>query len=152
MANKKPTRDLIGIIWTNFWRSFLPRKYRGDYKGDDYFGNKYFEIPANPAVGQRKERWFEPADKEAFDQELTAEWEAWLRGRREEPPSRDELIKNLQVIEMKKRNAAELDAQYAKDKDAGALPKQVEGETIGTYPKYKDYEINPGKKPMDEKK
>lgn len=51
--------------------------------GEDYFGNKYYEIPANPSIGKRKaSRWFEPADKEAFDQERTAEWDAWLRGRR----------------------------------------------------------------------
>ena len=53
--------------------------------GEDYYGNKYFEIAANPSIGKRKpERWFEPSgeDKEIFDQERTAEWESWLRGRR----------------------------------------------------------------------
>lgn len=143
---KKPTRDLLGIIWQNFWRSLRPRQYRGNLIGEDYFGNKYYEIPPNPSIGKRKaSRYFEPADKEAFDQELTAEWEAWLRGRREDPPTREELVKNLQIMDMKKRNAAQLDAHFAKGKDAGALPKQVEGETIGTFPKYKDYDMIPGK-------
>lgn len=51
--------------------------------GEDYFGNKYYEIPANPSIGKRKpSRWFEPSQKDAFDQERTAEWDAWLRGRR----------------------------------------------------------------------
>ncbi|XP_030380640.1 NADH dehydrogenase [ubiquinone] 1 alpha subcomplex assembly factor 2 [Scaptodrosophila lebanonensis] len=149
MANK-PSRDILGIIWKNFCKSLRPRQFRGNYIGEDYFGNKYFEIPANPAIGKRKaSRWFEPADKDAFDNELTAEWEAWLRGRRVDPPTREELVKNLQIMDMKKRNAAELDAQYAKGKDDKALPKQVEGESIGTYPKYKEYEIVPGKDPTE---
>lgn len=53
--------------------------------GTDYFGNKYFEIPAQPQIGKRRaERWFEPSEKrdENFDRELTAEWESWLRHRR----------------------------------------------------------------------
>lgn len=56
----------------------------GNLMGEDYFGNKYFEIPANPNIGKRRpERWFEPSgDRDAFDRELTAEWEAWLRHRR----------------------------------------------------------------------
>ncbi|EDW36810.1 GL25860 [Drosophila persimilis] len=149
---QKPTRDIFGIIFKNFWNSLRPRQFRGNYIGEDYFGNKYFEIPANPAIGKRKSsRWFEPADKDAFDQELTAEWEAWLRGRREEPPTREELVKNLQIMDMKKRNAAELDATYAKAKDEKAMPKQVEGQTIGTFPKYKDYEFIPGRDPPEKK-
>lgn len=151
MANK-PTRDVLGIIWQNFWRSLRPRQIRGNLIGEDYFGNKYYEIPANPAIGKRKaSRWFEPTDKDAFDQELTAEWDSWLRGRRDDPPTREELAKNLQIMDMKKRNAAKLDAFYAKDKDAGAMPKQVEGETIGTYPKYGDYELIPGKNDHNKK-
>lgn len=83
MANK-PTRDIFKIIFQNFVNSFKPRQIRGDYIGEDYFGNKYYEIPPNPTIGKSKpSRWFEPPkDKEAFDNELTAEWEAWLRFRR----------------------------------------------------------------------
>lgn len=82
MANQ-PTRDIFKIIFQNFFKSFKPRQYKGNYVGEDYFGNKYYEIPANPSIGKRKpSRWFEPKDKEAFDNELTAEWEAWLRFRR----------------------------------------------------------------------
>jgi hypothetical protein len=57
--------------------------------GEDYLGNKYYEIPADPKLGQRKaSRWFEPPgkrdinDPEDHGHELTAEWESWLRGRR----------------------------------------------------------------------
>lgn len=80
----KPPRSVLKFILTNFFNSLRPRQIRGNLIGEDYFGNKYYEIPPNPHLGKRRpERWFVPAnDKEAFDRELTAEWEAWLRGRR----------------------------------------------------------------------
>ncbi|XP_005187828.1 NADH dehydrogenase [ubiquinone] 1 alpha subcomplex assembly factor 2 [Musca domestica] len=143
---KPPSRDIIKIIFQNFFKSFRPRQIRGNLIGEDYFGNKYYEIPADPSIGKRKpSRWFEPADKEAFDNEITAEWEAWLRGRREEPPTREELVRNLQIMDMKKRNAAELEEKYGEKDASGKLipPK----ETVGTFPKYNEYEIIPGKDP-----
>lgn len=81
MANK--SRDVVKIIFQNLWKSLQPRQIRGTYIGEDYFGNKFYEIAANPSIGKRKSsRWFEPKTKEDFEQEVTAEWEAWLRGRR----------------------------------------------------------------------
>lgn len=144
-----PKRDILKIIFQNFINSFRPRQIRGNFMGEDYYGNKYYEIPANPRSGKRNpSRWFEPKDKEAFDQELTAEWEAWLRYRREEPPTREELIQNLQIMEMKKVNAAKLDEKYAKLRGETTMeispPKE---KTIGTFPQYDDYEIIPGKDP-----
>lgn len=76
-------RSIWGMIANNFLRSFKPRQVRGNFMGEDYFGNKYYEIPPNPSVGQRKpSRWFVPVNKDDFEQEKTAEWESWLRGRR----------------------------------------------------------------------
>lgn len=86
-------RPLFRIILQNFINSFRPRKIKGNFIGEDYLGNKFYEIPANPALGQRKaSRWFEPPgkkssfeesqDPEDHGHELTAEWESWLRGRR----------------------------------------------------------------------
>lgn len=84
MSNPSRGRSVLGMIWNNFRNSIRPRQIRGNLVGEDYFGNKYFEIPANPSIGKRKpERWFEPiGDPDAFDRELTGEWESWLRGRR----------------------------------------------------------------------
>lgn len=80
---KPPPRSIIQMIVSNFLRSFRPRQITGNYMGEDYFGNKYYEIPANPELGKRKpQRWFEPVDKDDFEQERTAEWDAWLRMRR----------------------------------------------------------------------
>lgn len=75
----------FSIIFKNFTKSLRPRQRIGNFMGEDYFGNKYYEIPAQPQVGKRRpERWFVPGDRrdESFDKELTAEWESWLRGRR----------------------------------------------------------------------
>ena len=83
MANP-PSRDILKILFQTFLKSFRPRQIRGNFMGEDYFGNKYYEIPKDPESRKsRPARWFEPKDdKEKFDNELTAEWEAWLRFRR----------------------------------------------------------------------
>lgn len=79
----KPPRSIFSMIYKNFIASFKPRQINGNLMGEDYFGNKYYEIPANPAIGKRKpSRYFTPVDKEDFEQERTAEWDAWLRYRR----------------------------------------------------------------------
>ncbi|XP_062559994.1 NADH dehydrogenase [ubiquinone] 1 alpha subcomplex assembly factor 2 [Armigeres subalbatus] len=143
MANP-PTRSLVKILFNNFINSFKPRQLKGNLVGEDYFGNKYYEIPANSSAGQRRERWFEPTEKEAYNQEVTAEWEAWLRGRRKEPPTEQELMRNLAIMKMKEKNAAELEAKYGKPKDVAELPKNPTG--MGSFPQYEEYEIMPGKK------
>jgi NADH:ubiquinone oxidoreductase subunit len=125
---KPPTRGVMKILFTNFINSFRPRQIKGNLMGEDYFGNKYYEIPADPANGRRKTaRWFEPKEKEDFEQEMTAEWQSWLRGRRKEPPTDQELMQNLAIIKMKERNAKELDAKYKSEKDPNELEKVVTG-------------------------
>lgn len=79
-------RDVLTLVWENFIKSFRSRQRVGDFKGEDYFGNRYYEIPPQPQIGKRRaERWFVPPGNNMnanFDQELTAEWESWLRHRR----------------------------------------------------------------------
>lgn len=71
------------ILFQTFIKSFTPRQINGKLMGEDYHGNKYYEIPADETKNKRKtSRWFEPPEKENHEQELTAEWESWLRGRR----------------------------------------------------------------------
>lgn len=51
--------------------------------GKDYIGNQYYEIPADPSVGKRKaSRWYDPPKELDFEDQIPAEWEAWLRMRR----------------------------------------------------------------------
>lgn len=136
-------RSILAMIFRNFINSLKPRKISGDLKGTDYHGTKYYEIPPNPSIGKRKaSRWFEPTEKDNFDQEMPAEWESWLRGRRTDPPSEEELMKNLAIMEMKKKNAVEVEAK------AGKMTPMQKG--IETFPKHPEYETVPGKKPKEE--
>lgn len=107
--------------------------------GTDYFGNKYFEIPVNSVSARtRPSRWFEPPEKENFQQEMPAEWEAWLRGRRKVPPTEEELAKNLALMQSKKKKALEIDAK-------GNLPSPVE-KGMESFPHRPEYERVPGEK------
>lgn len=62
---------------------------------------------------------------------------------RDDPPTKEELVKNLSMMDIKKRNAAKLDAEYAKNKDPELLEKEQKG--MGSFPNYKEYEGIPGK-------
>jgi len=107
--------------------------------GKDRFGNQFFEIPANPSIGKRKvARYFKPSGEELsnFDSQMPAEWESWLRGRRDVPPTEEELMSNQAIAEMKKKNAAELEGQRAKPGDGGDTPKLDKGQEFPSYPEY----------------
>lgn len=83
-----------------------------------------------------------PPVKEDFAQEMPAEWEAWLRGRRDGPPSEEEVMRNLAIMDMKKQNAIEV------EKKAGKPTPMLKG--YETFPKYSEYERSSGK-PVGEK-
>lgn len=137
-----PSRSIWAMVIRNFLNSIKPRQFRGNLMGKDYFGNKYFEIPANPSIGKRKaSRWFDPPKKDDFMQEMPAEWEAWLRGRRKEPPSEEEVMKNLAIMQIKKKNAIAVEAK------AGKMVPMKKG--IETFPRRDEYETVPGKSLKD---
>ena len=139
MAQQPPARNWLLIIAKNFINSLKPRRFTGDLVGKDHFGTKYFEIPPNPSSARRKPtRYFEPVIEDDFDQELPPEWEAWLRGRRKQPPTEEEIAKNLAIKRTKKENAKVVDAK------AGQKTVQVKG--MESFPQYDEYELIPGKK------
>lgn len=139
MAQPAP-RGIIRMILKNFINSFKPRQIKGTLIGSDYYGNKYYETPGSQSVGFGKpRRWFEPPIKEDFMQEMPAEWEAWLRGRRTNPPTEEEIIKNLAIIQTKKKNAVEI------NKLAGKLTPMEKG--FESFPQRPDYESVPGRSP-----
>lgn len=63
---------------------------------------------------------------------------------RDEPPTREELIQNLSIMQMKKINADKIDEKFAKPKAINDTEKIVTGMS---FPSYKEYERVPGKKP-----
>ncbi|GLH16610.1 Uncharacterized protein GBIM_20844 [Gryllus bimaculatus] len=136
-------RSILGMILKNFIKSLKPRQIQGDLIGTDYFGNKYYEIPANPSIGKRKpSRWFEPHEKDNFEQEMPAEWESWLRGRRDTPPLEEEIMKNVAIMNLKKANAAELERKNQHELH-GLLEREKKG--LESFPTYKEYSSEPSK-------
>lgn len=145
-------RDLLKIIFQNFLKSLRPRQFTGTYMGTDLFGNKYFEIAADPAGGRRKTaRYFEPPEKNDFEHEQSPEWESWLRGRRNDPPSMDEMQKNESFKLMKQKKAQAIGAGSVKqssDPDNNLMVEAKRGPE--SFPTYGDeYEVSAGYKSKD---
>ncbi|XP_040277252.1 NADH dehydrogenase [ubiquinone] 1 alpha subcomplex assembly factor 2 [Bufo bufo] len=73
------------------------------HMGTDQFGNKYYSIPEQKTwTGQanRAKRIVEPAQKDVYKYEaghIPTEWEAWIRGKRKDPPTIEEILKNEQI-------------------------------------------------------
>ncbi|XP_026477117.1 NADH dehydrogenase [ubiquinone] 1 alpha subcomplex assembly factor 2 [Ctenocephalides felis] len=139
-----PARNVYLQVLKNFINSFKIGRanIKANFIGKDHLGNKYYETPGNPSIGKRKaNRYFEPTIKEKFDQELPAEWEAWLRNRRTEPPTEEEINHNLKIIEMKQKNSKLIDEKFKTDK-SGILQKPTTG--LESFPQYSEYQSFPG--------
>lgn len=120
----------------------IPPHLPGSLMGTDTFGNKYFEKAADPRVGRRKvSRYFVPLEKNAFDQEIAPEWESWLRGRRDDPPTVEEIQHNTAFKEMKQHKAQVIDAGFKKPEPTLSLEAK---RGVDSFPKYDEYEISPG--------
>lgn len=67
---------------------------------------------------------------------------------RKDPPTVEELTKNLAIMQMKKKNAALLDEKYGKPQDHASLKKnEITGRA--EFPRYdEDFEVMPGSKPI----
>lgn len=142
MAGKE--RSIVAIIFRNFIRSFIPRQMKVKQVGQDYLGNKYFERPAEPGNRNKKPtRWFEPVtEKDTLDQEVPVEWDAWLRGRRTQPPEEREILMNRAIMKLKQLRANELS-----NRDPPLqLPHICDPGSKKSFPKYEEYEVSPGTK------
>eukprot|EP00088_Acartia_fossae_P043939 TRINITY_DN4651_c0_g1_i1.p1 TRINITY_DN4651_c0_g1~~TRINITY_DN4651_c0_g1_i1.p1 ORF type:complete len:185 (+),score=46.09 TRINITY_DN4651_c0_g1_i1:45-599(+) len=170
MAGNAPkSRGMIRYVVKSFLDSFkiAKREKVGEIIGRDPYGNIYYELPAQPQLGKRRPtRWYTAADKKnerdalnkevwaGFDSDLPSEWESWLRFRRTEPPSDDEVMQSLAIAEMKKINAAKLEGKRIDELKAQGLdtgpPKPQDHEKM-PYPKYEEFEIIPGDKEYQQK-
>lgn len=105
-----PERRLWKIVFDNFIKSLKP-KVKEEAIGVDSQGNKYFEIPADPQGGRRlPRRWFVPVNEETGVP--TPEWSQWLRGRRDVPPTNEEIAYNETIANMKKVNAENISQKF----------------------------------------
>ncbi len=105
-------------VWEEFRKSFkvkLP-SHLGELKGQDYLGNKYFEIKADPAGGRRNpSRWFESKNEDDLTQDVPPEWMSWLRRQRTDPPTEEEIARNIALAQKKQENAAQKEREYVKN-------------------------------------
>ncbi|XP_018614931.1 NADH dehydrogenase [ubiquinone] 1 alpha subcomplex assembly factor 2 isoform X1 [Scleropages formosus] len=128
--------------------SFL-RKTLGIAKqhvGTDHLGNQYYFIPQQKTWTGRTIRAkrlvvSKMTESEYTEGSIPSEWDAWIRGRRKDPPTLEELEKNMhyrEQIKQKAREAQEKDlALQAKEYDEGlvARPAQtlIKGHASATH-------------------
>lgn len=166
MSTLRPTtfigRVLLNIVTRKTAKGREPIKV-----GTDYLGNEYFEQPeAGPhlrRIGESKtvfrgKRWYYPKGEDDWDEAIPPEWEAWLRYRRLEQPTDEEILLNMAVAHVKKVNAKklqELEAGQVKLNEGDTEAMVKTGEPVEDpnkypahfkqYPSYDDYyEVNPG--------
>ncbi|XP_072766761.1 NADH dehydrogenase [ubiquinone] 1 alpha subcomplex assembly factor 2 [Anoplolepis gracilipes] len=136
-------RGVIKMIWNSFISSLKPRFTRRKLMGEDYYGTKYYEQDIRNSSRPRPPRYFVPVNKDDFEQEIPAEWEAWLRYRRKDPPTQEEIEANYQLAMTKKENAAKLlEKNYSKNeasKDLPVQPSVSQTTNPGSFPVYEDY-------------
>uniref|UniRef100_A0A224YUI2 NADH dehydrogenase (Ubiquinone) 1 alpha subcomplex assembly factor 2 n=1 Tax=Rhipicephalus zambeziensis TaxID=60191 RepID=A0A224YUI2_9ACAR len=132
-----PGRGVIVRMWRNFLSSITTKQGPQREVGRDHFGNKYFEIAADPSRGKRKpRRWFEPRAKDNFSADMPPEWEAWLRGRRSSPPTQEEIAHNEEIKKVKQQRAALAERNLTEEhqRRGGTQPQLPTG-----FPMYDDY-------------
>ncbi|XP_078033085.1 NADH dehydrogenase [ubiquinone] 1 alpha subcomplex assembly factor 2 [Augochlora pura] len=133
-------RGVFQLIWKHFIASVKPSFSRNKLIGKDHYGTKYYESPTSVDWSKKRpSRYFIPAGKTDFDQEMPAEWESWLRHRRKEPPTPEEIERNYQLAMSAKEKAAEIEAKFGSNgsKKPQMLPDSNENRPFPSYDEYK---------------
>ncbi|VVC43111.1 NADH dehydrogenase [ubiquinone] 1 alpha subcomplex subunit 12 [Cinara cedri] len=134
-------RRLWKIVLDRFIKSIKP-KMKEKPIGSDAQGNRYFELPADPQGGRRMpRRWFVPVDEDTGVP--TPEWSQWLRGRRAEPPTNEEIAFNENISNMKKVNAENI-AEKFKISSSNANEIECQPNAKGFPDLSKQFERQPG--------
>ncbi|XP_043468409.1 uncharacterized protein LOC122502428 [Leptopilina heterotoma] len=135
-------RSVLGMILRDFISSITSKAGKPKLMGEDFYGTKYYETPPRTGSSRKAARHFEPVNKDDGEQELPAEWEAWLRYRRREVPTKEEIEENYKIILMKRENAAKLAEKYG----GTEIQKIGPPETPGNFPVYEEYQSTVKKK------
>ncbi|KAM9359877.1 NADH dehydrogenase [ubiquinone] 1 alpha subcomplex assembly factor 2 [Symphorus nematophorus] len=104
-----------------------------NHVGTDHLGNKYYFIPEQKTwTGRivRAKRMVvaaNPTEYEYTEGSIPMEWDAWIRGRRKEPPSIEELLQNESYKEQIKKKAMEVE-----EKDLALQAKEYEEGLVAT--------------------
>ncbi|GAA6106416.1 NADH dehydrogenase [ubiquinone] 1 alpha subcomplex assembly factor 2 isoform X1 [Tachysurus ichikawai] len=112
-----------------------------EHVGTDNLGNKYFYIPEQKTWTGRHVRArrfveaFNPTESEYLEGSIPSEWDAWIRGRRKDPPTIEELLNNEQYreqIKIKAQEAEEKDKELqAKEYEEGLVVKPMQTQVKG---------------------
>ncbi|XP_030323406.1 NADH dehydrogenase [ubiquinone] 1 alpha subcomplex assembly factor 2 isoform X2 [Calypte anna] len=82
--------------------------------GTDQFGNKYYRVPKHETRAGRiipERRYVEAINRQAYQYEMgdfPTEWEAWIRKKRNDPPTIQEILKNENYREEMKQKIKEV--------------------------------------------
>lgn len=107
--------------------------------GRDDAGFTYYETPADPARGiRRPRRSFTGRNEDSWSDPMPAEWEAWLRYRRDDPPTPEEIYANMELAANRKRLGDESNRKLSTTKEP---PRSTT--VFDRYPHRKDYEPTP---------
>lgn len=131
-------RGVISMIFRDFIKSLTSKTGDAKLIGEDFYGTKYYETPPRAGSYKRAARHFEPVTENNYEQEMPAEWEAWLRHRRREAPTKEEVEENYRIILMKRENAAKLLETHS-GKEVAKLTPPKYGEIPGNFPAYEEY-------------
>lgn len=139
--NMAKERGIFKLIWKNFIASLKPQYFRRKLVGEDFYGTKYYEEEIRNSSRTRPPRYFVPVNKNDFEQEKPAEWESWLRYRRKDPPTREEIEANYKLAMSKKQNAAKLleNSETESNKNLPASSSVSQSATSKSFPVYEDY-------------
>ncbi|XP_029572359.1 NADH dehydrogenase [ubiquinone] 1 alpha subcomplex assembly factor 2 [Salmo trutta] len=107
-----------------------------EHVGTDHFGNKYYWQPEQKTWTGRIVRAkrmvvaVNPTEFEYLEGNIPSEWDAWIRGRRKQPPSIEELVKNQNYRDHIKGKAREVDerelALQAKEYEEGLVARPAQ--------------------------
>uniref|UniRef100_A0A8D0G7Z9 NADH:ubiquinone oxidoreductase complex assembly factor 2 n=1 Tax=Sphenodon punctatus TaxID=8508 RepID=A0A8D0G7Z9_SPHPU len=134
---------------SGLWRLLRALKVRvtgppKELVGLDHYGNKYYLIPKHETwAGQtiRERRMVDAGNLKEYQYEagiIPTEWEAWIRKKRKDPPTIEEILKNenyREEIKLKAKEAYEKD-RLLQAKDglvAEPVQTQIKGHASAHY-------------------
>ncbi|XP_029915902.1 NADH dehydrogenase [ubiquinone] 1 alpha subcomplex assembly factor 2 [Myripristis murdjan] len=104
-----------------------------EHVGTDHLGNKYYIIPEQKTWTGRVVRAkrmvvaANPTEYQYMEGSIPLEWDAWIRGRRKEPPSIEELLKNERY-----REEIKVKAKDVEEKDTAVRAKEYAEGLVAT--------------------
>ncbi|XP_033974316.1 NADH dehydrogenase [ubiquinone] 1 alpha subcomplex assembly factor 2 [Trematomus bernacchii] len=104
-----------------------------EHVGTDLVGNKYYHIPEQKTWTGRSVRArrmvvaANATEYEYVEGSIPMEWDSWIRGRRKEPPSVEELLKNQSY-----RDNMKIKAREVEEKDLILQAKEYEDGLVTT--------------------